>query len=133
MTTRTIRELRTGSLADLEGFPLGSATAARMVPWDSTAIMSGNYLRLAPHCALPGSYHKVAEEFVVVTEGVLHARFDDEQRELHAGDFAYMPPGTRHYFSTTDRAAAFVCFQSPKVDMGHDVYLCDDATTEDEP
>jgi quercetin dioxygenase-like cupin family protein len=63
---------------------------------DSANRMSVMRVDVPPEGGVPPHSHAREEEAYFVLEGVLEMIVGDERRRLEAGDFAHVPPGTRH-------------------------------------
>ncbi len=69
---------------------------------------------LPPGGATTEHYHRTSEELYLITAGEGRLEIDGEERTVHAGDCALIPPGARHkLFNTGAVPLKVVCACAP--------------------
>jgi quercetin dioxygenase-like cupin family protein len=133
------------SAAKKAGKPLRFVTSAsarvEFAPWgkhwwlSQPGLTDTKQLTLVRVTMRPGTghqfhYHPAREEIIYVLEGVAEQWVDREQRQLRAGDIAFIPKGVVHAIhNRSKRPMSFLAILSPAIARGPFLVDCYD----DEP
>ena len=105
---------------------LGPYRIESLVPTEDEAALTAYRVRIEPHSETSISYHRVAEEVYYVLSGRAVAVLDGEPREVRAGDFLRLPPGTTHGFRSGAEALVMLDLHTPGSRPDRDVYFVGD-------
>jgi len=84
--------------------------------------MAAYFIRMSPGTVVPPSYHKVANEIIVVLSGSGEARLNKDRVKIRKGDVMLVRPRTWHSFTTGRSSLRLLAVLSPYVDSRTDLY-----------
>jgi mannose-6-phosphate isomerase-like protein (cupin superfamily) len=105
------------NLADSESFTTKDGSSIRELA--GRVALPAAHQSLAEATVPVGSattahYHPVAEELYFITAGTGRLRIGDDERDVHVGDCAVIPPGAEHkLFNTGEEPLVLLCCCSP--------------------
>jgi mannose-6-phosphate isomerase-like protein (cupin superfamily) len=106
-----------GNLADAEPFTTKDGSTIRELAGRVALPAAHQSLAEATvpvGAATTAHYHPVAEELYFITAGRGRLRIAGEERDVHVGDCAVIPPGSEHkLFNTGDEPLVLLCCCSP--------------------
>ncbi len=84
--------------------------------------MAAYHIKLPRHTRIPPSYHKIAEEIIVVLQGSGFAFLNRKRIPIKKGSVILVQPRTWHSFASAHKQMTLLAVTSPYVDSKTDLY-----------
>ncbi|MEK7232886.1 MAG: cupin domain-containing protein [Elusimicrobiota bacterium] len=75
------------------------------------------HIKMRPGSSAPLLHHARTDEFLLILKGSSYGRIGRRSVRLKAGDFAYMPAGTRHEFRAGPQGVEILDVFAPRLDL----------------